>query len=59
MSGMGVVPGQCLDSGPANPRDWDRNRDSKPRTVGTETKMSGKSRGTTNPDILGQVYRET
>ena len=31
--GGAVVPGQCRDPGsnPANPRDWDRNRDSKPQ----------------------------
>ena len=29
--GWAVVPGQCRDPGPENPRDFDRNRDSKPQ----------------------------
>ena len=33
VNGLAVVPGQCRDPGPgpANPRDWHRDRDSKPR----------------------------
>ena len=40
---MGGCPGICRDPGPANPRDWDRDRNSKPRDSRDRDKNLGDS----------------
>ena len=43
---MGGCPGICRDPGPGNPRDWDRDRDSKPRESRERDKNLRDSRAT-------------